>query len=111
MIRLGKPVRLLEWGEGTNTHNQTWDTIAEGVLNNKPKLTSGLTTLIVEVNGPVVIKNEKSKAIKIMQTGEGMVHAPGQWGEVAMGNLKSIAKNDGKTIVEIEVTDATKMAN
>ncbi len=46
-----------------------------------------------------------------MQPGEGMVHTPGNWGEVAMGNLKSITKRDGKTIVEIEVTDATKMAN
>jgi hypothetical protein len=111
MIRLGKPVRLLEWGEGTNTYNQTWNTIAEGVLNNTPKRIAGLTTLKVEVNGPVTIKNEKSKAIKVMQTGEGMVHAPSYWGEVAMGNLKSIDKKDGKTIVEIEVTDATKMAN
>ena len=109
MIRLGKPVRLLEWGEGTNTHNQTWDTIAEGVLHNKPKHYAGLLTLIVEVNGSVNRKNEKSKAIKVMQAGEGMVHTPGRWGEVAMGNLKSITKRDNKTIVEIEIADATKM--
>jgi hypothetical protein len=109
MIRLSKPVRLLEWGEGTNTHNQTWRTFAEGVLNNKPKWYSGLTTLKIEVNGQVEIKNEKSKAVKVMQPGEGMVHTPGRWGEVAMGNLKSMTTNDGKTVVEIEITGATKM--
>jgi len=111
MIRLSKPVRLLEWGEGTTTHNQTWSTIAEGVLNNKPKSYAGLTTLKVEVDGPVVIKNEKSKAIKVMQPGEGMVHTPGRWGEVAMGSLKSISKSDGKTLVEIEIVGAAKMEN
>lgn len=111
MIRLGKPIRLLEWGEGTNTHNQTWDTIAEGVLRNQPKRYAGLTTLLVEVDGPVTRKNEKSKAIKVMQTGEGVVHSPNYWGEVAMGNLKSISNHNGKTVVEIEVASATKMGN
>jgi hypothetical protein len=111
VIRLNKPVHLYEWGEGTNTHNQTWTKIAEGILNNKPKWYAGLTTLKVEVNGSVAINNQKSKAIKIMQPGEGMVHTPGRWGEVAMGNLKSISTNEGKTIVEIEIDNATKMGN
>jgi hypothetical protein len=111
MIRLNKPVRLMEWGEGTNTHNQTWDTIAEGVLRNKPKHYAGSLTLVIEVDGPVTRKNEKSNAIKVMQTGEGVVHTPGRWGEVAMGNLKGITKGDGKTIVEIEILDATKLGN
>ena len=111
MIRLGKPVRILEWGEGTNTINQTWTTIGEGVLHNKPKRYAGPTILIVEVEGSVVKKNEKSKEIKVMQPGEGMSHAPGYWGEVAMGSLKSINKENGKTLVEIEIDNATKMGN
>jgi len=109
MIRLGKPVRLLEWGEGTNTKNQIWETIGEGVLHNKLKRFKGLTTLIIEVNGTVTKKNEKDNHIKIAQPGEGMVPHKDNWGEVAMGTLKSIEKQNGKTVVEIEIPGAVKM--
>lgn len=109
MIRLGKPVRLLEWGEGTNTFNQTWTTIGEGVLHNKLKQYAGLTTLVIEVDGQVVIKNDKSKAIKVLQPGEGVTPMPDCWGEVAMGNLKSIVSQGNKTTVQIEIDNAVKM--
>ncbi len=111
MIRLGKPVRLLEWGEGTNTFNQTWTTIGQGVLHNKLKRYAGSTILVVEVDGPVEKKNDKSKDIKILQPGEGMTPYPDYWGEVAMGNLKSIVNQGNKTIVQIELAHAAKMAN
>ncbi len=109
MIRLGKPVRLLEWGEGTNTKNQNWDVIGQGVLHNKVKRYAGLTTLVVEVDGNVSKKNEKDNHIKIAQPGEGMIPIKDNWGEVAMGTLKSIEKQNGKSIVKIELPGAAKL--
>ncbi len=109
MIRLGKPVRLLEWGEGTNTKNQIWEIIGQGVLHNQPKSTAGMTTLHIEVEGSVVKKNQKDKSIKVCQPGEGMIPIAGNWGEVAMGDLKSLEKKNGKTLVEIELHGAVKI--
>ena len=109
MIRLGKPVRLLEWGEGTTTKNQTWETIGQGVLHNESKYSAGPTTLIVEVEGPVKKKNDKDKNIKVLQPGEGMVPIDDNWGEVAMGTLKSIENQNGKTIVKIDLEGAVKI--
>jgi hypothetical protein len=110
MIRLGKPVRLLEWGEGTNTKNQIWETIGQGVLHNKSKYYAGLTTLIVEVEGSVTKRNQKDNHIKVLQPGEGMVPIADNWGEVAMGTLKSIESQNGKTVVKIDIEGAAKMA-
>jgi hypothetical protein len=109
MIRLGKPVRLLEWGEGTNTKNQTWDAIGQGVLHNKPKYAAGLTTLVVEIDGPVIKKNQKDKSIKVLQPGEGMVPINGNWGEVAAGTLRTIENQNGKTIIKIDLPGAAKI--
>ncbi len=109
MIRLGKPVRLLEWGEGTNTKNQIWEPIGQGVLHNKLKRYMGLTTLMIEVDGTVTKKNQKDNHIKIAQPGEGMVPIKDNWGEVAMGTLKSIENKNGKSIVQIEIAGAVKM--
>jgi hypothetical protein len=109
MIRLGKPVRLLEWGEGTNTKNQNWEAIGQGTLHNKSKFYAGLTTLVVEVDGTVTKNNQKDNHIKVCQPAEGMVPIPGNWGEVAMGTLKSIENQNGKTIVKIEIEGAAKI--
>lgn len=109
MIRLGKPVRLLEWGEGTNTKNQNWEPIGQGILHNTSKYTAGLTTLTVEIKGPVNKHNQKDNHIKILQPGEGLVPIPGHWGEVAMGTLKAIENQNGKTIVKIDINSAAKI--
>jgi len=109
MIRLGKPVQLFEWGEGTNTLNQNWNKIAEGTLQNAPKWFAGATTLIVEVNGKVERKNQKEDMIKVFQPGEAMTPGSERFGEVAMGKLKSIQDKGGKTIVEIVLDGAAKV--
>jgi hypothetical protein len=109
MIRVGKPVQLFEWGEGTTTMNQTWDKIADGVLLNKGKYSMGATMLMIEVSGSVTRKNEKSDAIKVFQQGEAMTPQSERWGEVAMGKLKSIEASGGKSVVNIVLHGAAKI--
>jgi|SRR5271168_3317351 len=109
MIRLGKPVQLFEWGEGTTTMNQNWNKIGEGTLHNSPKWFAGATMLIVEVDGKVTRKNEKEDMIKVFQPGEGMTPNSKLFGEVAMGKLKSIKEQGAKTIVEIQLEGAAKV--
>jgi len=108
MIRPNKPVKLLEWGEGTNTLNQVWHELAEGqILSAKRR--DGVMIMVVEVKGAVGKKNPKDDAIKVAQKGEGMTARSDKWGEVAMGRLKSIDASAGKTVVQIEIQQATKV--
>ncbi len=109
MIRLGKQVQLLEWGEGTTTLNQNWRPLGVGVLRAKPKIKMGATLVTVEVDGAVKKENSKDDSIKVMQKGEGMTPGSDVWGEVAMGRLKSLEMQNGKTIVEIEIKTAMKV--
>jgi hypothetical protein len=109
MIRIGKPVKLLEWGEGTTTLNQKWTEMAKGQLRNKPKVKAGLTVLEVELDGAMKKQNEKDDWIKIVQPGEGMTPASDKWGEVAMGRLKEIKNDGGKTVAYIEIKSAAKI--
>jgi len=109
MIRLGKPVQLFEWGAGTTTMTQNWHLIGEGTLKNRPKWFAGATILTIEVNGKVTPKNEKDKTIKVFQPGEAMTPNTNRFGEVAMGLLKSVKEQGGKTIVEIELEGAAKV--
>jgi hypothetical protein len=69
----------------------------------------GASLIAVEINGAVEKKNSKDDSIKIMQKGEGMTPGSEQWGEVAMGRLKSMEKAGGKTIIEIEIKSAMKV--
>jgi len=125
MIRMSKPVQLLEWGEGTNTTNQRWEKIADGklvdqsrsflslfvewlFLKRKPG-TVATRTLVVAVDGTLQRKNSKDEAIKIQQQGEGMTPTSDRWGEVAVGRLKSIESEAGKTMVYVEVKGAVKI--
>jgi hypothetical protein len=108
MIRLSKPVQILEWGIGTNTTNQRWEEIAKGRLSGKPKTVAGLTSLVIEVEGSLNRKNENNEYVKVMQQGEGMTPHSTAWGEVAMGTIKSVDNQSGKTMVTVEVTAATK---
>lgn len=108
MIRLGKPVQILQWGEGTNTTNQRWQEIAKGRFAGKPKTVVGVTSLVIEVEGSINKANDKNNDVKIMQQGEGMVAHSERWGEVAMGTLKDVSNQGGKTIVTVEVHAATK---
>lgn len=107
MIRLNKPVKLLEWGEGTNTLNQVWSEIGQGkILEAKRK--NGLTTLLVTISGAVEKKNAQDDAIKIVQSGEGMTSRSQKWGEVALGKLKSQETKGGQSLLFIEIGTATK---
>ena len=109
MIRLGKPVQLFEWGEGTNTMNQVWEQIGSGFLHSKPKTKDGVTLLQIEIDGQFKRKNSREDSVKVMQQGEGMTPASKQWGEVAFGKLKSIEPKGSKTIISIELKGAVKV--
>jgi hypothetical protein len=109
MIRIGKPVKLMEWGEGTTTLNQNWNDLAKGQLRVRPKIMAGVTVLAVELDGTMTKKNEKDDWIKVLQPGEGMTPVKDRWGEVAVGRLKSVEKEGGKTVVYIELKGAAKI--
>jgi len=130
MIRLGKPVQLLEWGQGTNTTNQVWTKFAEGTIEYKPQwwnlwrillniLTTGypdgqphcvdgITDVVVAIEGKLHKRNSNDDVVKIMQQGEGMTPASQKWGEVAMGTLSNIEETGGKTLLHIALRGATK---
>jgi len=109
MIRTNKPVKLLEWGEGTNTVNQVWTEIAHGKIQSTRQV-SGLTTMAVEISGQFEKKNSKDDSIKIVQQGEGMAARSEHWGEVAIGKLKSTDSAGGKKVVVIEIQTAAKIS-
>jgi hypothetical protein len=109
MIRIGKPVKLLEWGQGTTTLNQRWIEAGKGTLRTKPKVKAGVTILAVELDGKFEKTNEKDDWLKIAQPGEGMTPTPDKWGEVAMGRLKSIEQEGAKKVVYIELKNAIKI--
>src|SRR5471030_2892639 len=111
MIRLKKPVQLLEWGLGTNTLNQNWNLVGNGKISTKPKTVNGLTTMIIAVDGPLKRANLKDDTIKVMQQGEGMTPGSDRWGEVAVGKLKSIQDSGTKTIIHVELKGAVKIGN
>jgi hypothetical protein len=107
MIRLGKPVQLLEWGLGTSTVNQVWHIIGQGKLRNGPKWYAGNTTIVVELDGQIDRQNENNSDIKLAQEGEGMASGTSKWGEVAMGKLTEI--KGGKKVVYVLVPGAQKI--
>lgn len=115
MIRLNKPVKLLEWGEGTNTTNQRWEEMGEGSIKSA-KRKEYITMMVVEVKGSIAKRNIRDDSVKVAQLGEGMApHAErwgtikDRWGEVAMGKIKSIESSGGNTLIQIEIKNATKM--
>jgi hypothetical protein len=109
MIRIGKPVKLLEWGEGTTTLNQRWMDVAKGSLRTGKKVKAGVTMLEIVIDGAFKKQNDKDDWLKIAQPGEGMTPTPNIWGEVAMGRLKSVEQEGGKQVVYIELKNATKI--
>ncbi len=111
MIRLGKPVKLLEWGVGTTTLNQRWIDLGKGSLRAKPKVMAGTTVLAIELDGALKKQNEKDDWIKLLQPGEGMAPVSENWGEVAMGRLKSVENEKGKNVAYIEIKTAIKVGN
>jgi hypothetical protein len=110
MIREHKPVKLLEWGEGTNTLNQVWTEMGQGKISGPVKRKDGVTTMVVELNGNVEKKNAKDNSVKVAQIGEGMTACSDKWGEVASGTLKSLTNSGGKTIAIVLITNATKVS-
>lgn len=109
MIRMGKPVQLLEWGKGTSTLTQVWSLFATGGLTGKPRTVDGLTDVAIEIEGKFEKQNAADETVKIMQQGEGMTPASQKWGEVAMGNLSRVEETGGKTILHISIRNATKV--
>ena len=109
MIRLNKPVKLYEWGEGTNTVNQVWKELGEGKITSA-KRKDLVTTLEVELGGSFAKGNSRDNAIKVAQQGEGMTARSDKWGEVAIGRLKSVDSAGGKSVVAIEIPVATKIS-
>lgn len=106
MIRFDRRVRLMEWGKGTNTTNQIWTPIGEGVFTQR-SVKDGVTTLTIQSSGPVKKENQEDKSVKLCQLGEGMAAcSETHWGEVAMGEIKSIS---GNTVV-VEIAHATKIS-
>ncbi len=106
MIRYKKAVRLLEWGEGTNTTNQIWSVLGEGQFSGR-SIKDGRTVLTVQTSGSVSRKNQKDNTVKLAQRGEGMAANSEHWGEVAIGHIQSIS---GNTVV-IEIPYATKISD
>ncbi len=111
MIRLSKPVQVMEWGLGTSTDNQNWTEIAKGRFAGRPKRKDGVTTLTVEVEGSLDRKNDQNEFVKVFQQGEGMTPRSERWGEVAMGSISSIKNDSGKTVLIITVPTATKISD
>lgn len=113
MIKLSKPVQILQWGEGTNTTNQRWIEIAKGKFAGRPKTVQGLTTILIELDGSINKVDAKREVdfVKIMQKGEGMTPHADRWGEVAMGTIKGVVSDNGRQILQIETKAATKVGN
>jgi hypothetical protein len=116
MIRTNKPVKLLEWGQGTNTTNQRWQEVADGEILSINKK-DGNTLMLVEIKGRLVKQNPSDDNIKVAQLGEGMTPlaerwgeiAP-RWGEIAMGRIRSVEDRSIKSIITIEIPTATKVS-
>ncbi len=108
MIRPNKPVKLLEWGEGTVTLNQVWNEIGQGTIASVREK-DGLTTLTIVMTGEFKKQNAKDDSIKVTQLGEGLTARSQSWGEVAIGKLRATDSGRGRTIVCIEVETATKV--
>lgn len=109
MIRLHKPVKLMEWGSGTNTTNQVWSESGKGrIVRNTVE--NGLTRLDIEIDGKFEKKNGRDTSIKLTQESEGMTAQSKFWGEVAMGDLSAVENADGRTVVIIAIATATKIS-
>lgn len=106
MIRVRKPIQLLEWGKGTNTKNQIWTVAGVGKISDW-KMKQGLTTLVIDINGTFKKENSEDNSLKLTQEGEGMTANSPRWGEVAIGVLKSV--EDGGRRVLVEINTATKI--
>lgn len=106
MIRIAKPIQLLEWGEGTNTLNQVWTVVGQGRIA-KHSMKDGLTTLQVQLDQPLQRKNPENPQFKLTQVGEGMTGGSQRWGEVGMAYVKSVG--DGGQSVVLEIRTATKL--
>ncbi|MBX9939164.1 MAG: hypothetical protein K2Y32_07925 [Candidatus Obscuribacterales bacterium] len=111
MIKLSKPVQLLQWGEGTNTTNQRWIEVGKGRIAGKPRREDGITDVVIVLDGSLnkIDAKRETDFVKIMQQGEGMTPRADRWGEVAMGTLKSVSSSGGQTLVTIAVKAATKV--
>lgn len=109
MIRVSKPVKLLEWGQGTSTLNQIWTECGKGTIGSV-KQVDCVTTMVVNIEGGFDKKNLNDNTIKLVQPGEGMVaRSEDDWGEVGYGVLKSVESQSGKRQVTVEIKVAAKI--
>lgn len=105
MLKRHQPVKLYEWGQGTNTVNQVWNQIAEGSLDGARRRSDGVTEVTVSVSGAFKKSNPNDDSIKIVQKNSNVTPASDAWGEAAIGRLVSA---DG-SVVKLEVHTATKV--
>ena len=105
MLRFNKAVKIMEWGQGTNSINQNWNEIGEGSFVSR-RVKNGITILTIQTKAPVVRTNDKINSVKLCQQGEGVASCSEYWGEVASGNINSLS---GNTVV-VEVCQAVKIS-
>jgi hypothetical protein len=105
MIRFNKAVKIMEWGEGTNSTNQRWEEIAEGTFKTR-EFKDGITILTIQTKNNVAPKNQKDNTVKLCQQGEGTTANSEFWGEVASGNVTSITGN----LVVVEISQCVKIS-
>ena len=105
MLRLAKPVKLYEWGQGTNTLNQVWNEIGRGTLKSARRRSDGVTEVIVELEAAFAKPNSADDTVKLVQQNSNMTPASEAWGESAIGRLRSA---EGRQAC-IEVDHATKV--
>ncbi|MBX9722231.1 MAG: hypothetical protein K2X81_12600 [Candidatus Obscuribacterales bacterium] len=105
MIRFEKPVKIMEWGLGTNTTNQKWTEIGEGSFTSR-SVKDGITTMTIQLKGGIKRENSADDSVKLCQLGEGMAACSDKWGEVAIGHIQSVS---GNTVVVV-IPFATKIS-
>lgn len=105
MIRFNKAVKIMEWGQGTNSTNQKWDEIGEGTFTSR-SVKNGITTLTIQTRGNVARKNDKDNSVKLCQQSEGTAAGSEHWGEVASGKITALTGN----LVVVEISQAVKIS-
>lgn len=109
MIRPNKPIKVLEWGEGTNTLNQVWTECGGGRIK-KIKQVDCVTTMVIDIEGGFDKKNINDNTVKLVQQGEGMAARSEDWGEVGFGVYKGSNSEPGKPRqVTVELKIAAKV--
>lgn len=109
MLKRHQPVKLYEWGQGTNTVNQVWNEIAEGSLDDARRRADGVTEVKVSIEGAFKKTNPNDDSIKLTQRNSNLTPASEAWGEAAVARLVSFESKGSTSFVKLEVHTATKV--